>query len=764
MKTQTLQHQFRLWTILLVVVPSLLIMVIYSIGQIKTAKQEKLELVSQRIQFQERLIDFWMTERAENVRELGHTAESRTLDEGQIEGILYEKQKHDKNFDSLSYIDKDGDFKISTLSSGIQYPSAIGTPYFQAAQSGKEYISDVVIGRNSGQAIINFSYPVYGDTGNFQGLILGSVKTTTLGMLLSESWIGHTGEVLLVNREGTMITPPRNVKVLIDRGIPEGAAPMKLKITDDALLNIRLGETGTATWIDYLGNKVLGAYLDIPERGWTIIGKIDEGEVLASIYTQLVTMAGVTIFCVLLILPLATSIANQIKKPIEWLIGQSNLVATADYGMVGLDEYALRVPHELGALCKTFVNMSHKIEKTIGLLQENEGKLESKVIEIQNINKRLEEEIVEKQRIFQELSNSEADNRALVEAIPDGLLRISAQGEVLGAKLDNKKISSSFTEKQLIGRNLIAIIPDCMKELFTTTVAQALATGELQKKEYEIVNDGITWYREARIVPTRDDAIVAVIRDITEQKKAEGELVTMRDAMMNAQRMALLGVVAGSIAHDINQPLNSIQVSASGLLYLMKNGINISAEDYQRELSRIVNEGRRIDNVISKTLDIVRGVINYKEPLLMDEVLNSVLALIKEQELFKNIKIDVQIAPQQAWIAGNHEQIDQALLHILTNAGQALQDKQLQEKVIHISIQVADQVRLSVADNGPGLDTAIIDKLFEPFFTTGRTKQNMGLGLPIVQSIVYAHGGEIIAENNQEGGATFRVSFPRFNH
>ena len=83
-----------------------------------------------------------------------------------------------------------------------------------------------------------------------------------------------------------------------------------------------------------------------------------------------------------------------------------------------------------------------------------------------------------------------------------------------------------------------------------------------------------------------------------------------------------------------------------------------------------------------------------------------------------------------------------------------------QEKIIWISIEVADQVILSVADNGPGLKESTLDKIFEPFFTTGRTAENMGLGLAIVQSIIYACDGEIIAENNLGGGATFRVSFP----
>jgi diguanylate cyclase (GGDEF)-like protein len=409
MKTKTLQRQFRLWTVLLVVVPSVLIMAIYTIGQISIAKQQNLELIDQRVHSQERLIDYWMRERAENVRELSQAEAFRTLDEQQMKRTLILKQKLDSSFDSLSYVDKNGYFKMSTFHLEIQYPSANGKPYFEEAQAGKEYISDVVIGRNSGQSIINFSSPIYDYAGNFQGLILGSVKTVMLETLLRENWIGQTGEVFLVNREGTMLTEPRHVNVLIGKGLVEDTAKMKFKIPDDALSNVRMGKSATAVWTDYLGNKVLGACLNVPERGWTIIGKINEGEVLAPIYRQLAMMAGGTIILILFILPLAKLLTNRIKLPIDWLIGQSNQLATENYEMIGLDKCSENIPYELSTLCDTFVKMSHKIGKTVGLLKENEVKLENKMLEIQEINATLEEEMMERQAAQAALRKLNAD-------------------------------------------------------------------------------------------------------------------------------------------------------------------------------------------------------------------------------------------------------------------------------------------------------------------------------------------------------------------
>lgn len=106
MKAQTLQHQIKLWTVLLIVVPSLLIMTIYTVGQISLAKQQNLELIEQRVHAQKRLIDYWLEERTENIRDLSRTEAFRTLDESQMERALYFKQQLDNYFDSFSYIDK----------------------------------------------------------------------------------------------------------------------------------------------------------------------------------------------------------------------------------------------------------------------------------------------------------------------------------------------------------------------------------------------------------------------------------------------------------------------------------------------------------------------------------------------------------------------------------------------------------------------------------------------------------------------------------
>lgn len=460
MEPQPLKNYFRIWTILLIVIPSFVIMAIYTAGQIKVAKEKNLELISQVAHSQERLIDYWMEERARSVREISQDAAFRTLDEQQMKSKLALKQQADNNFDSLSYINKDGYFVFSTLNQEIQYPSVIGKPYFEAANAGKEYISDVVIGRNSGMPIINFSSPIYDYNGNLQGLILGSVRTTTLETLLRESWIGQTGDVFLINRNGIMLTEPRGVDKLTAMRSVEDTARMRLRVSDDAIRNIRMGDSGTAGWVDYLGNKVLGAYIDMPERRWTLIGKIDEAELLAPIYTQLEFMAASTLFLILLILPLANLLTNRIKHPINWLIEKSNLVAAENYLIDGNDNGFEKMPHELGKLCKTFMKMSRKIEKTVGLLKENEISLESTIAEMQEINATLEEEVIERQR-------AEAALTKLNDDLENKVRERTRELQDMNAALEEEIAERLITEKALReNRDELAVSEERYRMLF----------------------------------------------------------------------------------------------------------------------------------------------------------------------------------------------------------------------------------------------------------------------------------------------------------
>jgi len=537
MKARSLLRHLTIWTALLVAVPGLLIMAIYTMSQINIIKQKKLEILSQQVAFQESLIDYWIEDRVVVVKKISQLIMFRTLNYDQMKDTLDLIQRNSRDFDSLSYIDKDGLFKMTTLSTGITHPSAIDKPYYVAAKEGKDFVSDVVVGRNSGQPIINFSSPVYDQNGQFQGLILGSVRTTTLQTLMRETWIGQTGEILLLNAAGSMIAEPRNIKALTDKQLlTETDIPATLP--PQAMKTIYFGQTGNFSGIDYLGNKVIMANRYLPNRNWTLIGKINEAEILAPFYSQLTIMIGCTILLVLLFIPLAIMITSKIKRPIEWLNRQSMLVVSKKYAEVGQEAYPPNIPQELGTLCRTFIQMSRTIEKEMTERQKAQE-------ELQDLNSRLEEKVLSR---TEELQYREYEFRTLVENNPAIICRLDRNYQFVYVNPTHSLVTGK-PAAQVIGRTLAEIgVPETVYSLWIDCMETVFQEG--RAVECESVGGLLNHDRiySIRFIPEYDWAgevstVLSVSHDVTERKLSESVLKENEKRLRNILDQCPAGIV-----------------------------------------------------------------------------------------------------------------------------------------------------------------------------------------------------------------------------
>lgn len=804
MKNQTLQGQFRLWTLLLVVVPSLLIMGIYTVGQIQLAKQQNLELIRQRVDFQRQAIEYWMEERSNDIRAISAMGTFRNLDEKNKKDFLDLMQRYSKDFDSLSYIDSRGFFRLTTLKSGIRAADASNQPYFKAGAAGKEYISDVVIGRNSGLPIINFSSPIYDGEGHFQGVILGSVRTTRLEELLRSSWSGETGEIILVNKDGTMLTNPRYAQVLIDKGLIEANSKMKFKVSDEALYNMHLLDSGTMTWVDYKDTRVMGAYQNLPDRNWTLVGSISEAEILAPIYRQLLLMSAATCFLLLMMLPIAAFITGQLKRPIDWLIEQSNLIALENYSSIsqgGLQN----MPQELNHLCETFVKMGQKIESTVSLLKENEGKLEAKVTEIQNVNAMLEEEVLERQTAEEALRklNTELEDRVLKRtqelrdintALEEEIRERQAAEEATKESRERYEALLKQSSEAVVVVDLettqIIEVNDAFLQMFgySRTELQPLMASGFRPLNIEGIQEIGATLLEGKPLPpltaTHQQASGEVIylegigsliyhrgrqlilisyRNVTDQKQAEIEKAENQKKVALMERMASLGTLSAGVAHEINQPLQALKVTLDGMIYWYERGKEPSMEKMIDNCRLLSSHADRINRIVKRMRDFVnRSQAAHYERIDLNTMVTQALDMLRERLKIHDIHLEEQLSEQPITLWGDSGRLEEVVINVTVNAIQALDSVTRQGKEIAITtFQNQHTAVLEIRNNGPTIPEEVMGKIFDPFFSTRISSENMGLGLAIVHSIIEAHQG-IIRVSNLEDGVSFQFELPLY--
>ncbi len=223
--------------------------------------------------------------------------------------------------------------------------------------------------------------------------------------------------------------------------------------------------------------------------------------------------------------------------------------------------------------------------------------------------------------------------------------------------------------------------------------------------------------------------------------------------------MATAGQLTAALVHEVKQPLTGILTNAQAAQRLLADP-KPDLEELRAILREIVEDDRRATVVLQR----LRGMVKRREPepeavaLDLNRLIEDVVRFLHADALIRHATIVCNLKPDLPAIEGDVVQLQQALVNLVLNGLEAMRAIPPEQRRLEIaSDQVADLVVLSVRDSGSGIDEPI-DRVFEPFFTT--KPEGMGMGLPIVQSIVHAHGGLLRARNNADGGATFWFTVP----
>ena len=228
--------------------------------------------------------------------------------------------------------------------------------------------------------------------------------------------------------------------------------------------------------------------------------------------------------------------------------------------------------------------------------------------------------------------------------------------------------------------------------------------------------------------------------------------------LAHANRLATMGHLAASIAHEIAQPVAAAVTNADAALRWLDRRPPDLAE-VRQSLSRIRENGVRAVDVIEGIRSLLKNAPPRMDRLEINEVIVEVVALAHSELVKLAVSVRTQLAPGLPPVRGDRVQLQQVLLNLVMNAAEAMGETSDQSRDLLISTQTGpDGVLVAVRDSGPGLASSTLERLFEPFYTT--KPGGLGMGLSICHSIVAAHGGRLWASANLPSGATFQFTVP----
>ncbi len=354
------------------------------------------------------------------------------------------------------------------------------------------------------------------------------------------------------------------------------------------------------------------------------------------------------------------------------------------------------------------------------------------------------QDITERKLAQEALKASESRATALLEAIPDMMFRVNRDGVFLDYQAERSALYAQ-NEEIMIGKRNRDISPPGFADLIEEKIAQTLESEQMQTFEYElsVPRQGIVHY-EARMVKSGDDEVIAIVRDVTERRKLEQE-------WLRANKMESLGVLAGGIAHDFNNLLTGLY----GNLELTK--MLVDADHRAHKYLDIAESS--MDSAIrltSQLLTFAKGGEPIKEKLALKEIVEGSAQFALRGS---NVKLQMMIDSDLWLVEADKGQLNQVIGNLVINAQEAMpMGGIILIKVGNKIVNGTRVVEIIVQDEGGGIPSKYLDKVFDPYFST--KQKGSGLGLASTYSIINKHNGRIFVESELNKGTTFTIQLP----
>jgi two-component system sensor kinase FixL len=357
--------------------------------------------------------------------------------------------------------------------------------------------------------------------------------------------------------------------------------------------------------------------------------------------------------------------------------------------------------------------------------------------------------------------------RLVLDAAPNAMIMVDSAGIIRFASASAATVFG-YPESELIDLNIDMLIPRRFRDShvgyrksFTSRPStRAMGAG---RDLFGLRKDGSEFPVEVGLSPIRTTEglfVLASVIDITARKQADVEHQRQNLELARVGRVAVMGELAASLAHEVNNPIGAIVANASAGQRLI-TADKINTRELTELLADIVADGRRAGQVIQGIRNMVRKGEARRSLISIDDTIYDLLRIVHAEAIGREVQVSAEVDPDAGQVWGDPVQLLQVFLNLTMNSFEAMTAlrSNVRRLVIHAGRDENGQVLVSVRDSGPGFPGGIFEQLFEPFFST--KAEGTGMGLAIARSIIDAHGGTLSGENCGDGGACFTVRLPQ---